>query len=555
MQESKLQKIPSKKLGFRYSKSLIFPYNSKQQKFFEESQNPSNNNSNSLAKNKENTSNKKRLLMVQKIDIKDQKNSFYKEGISDIFNDENLFFSDKYKDKKIIVGKNQSNISNKSKFEVNFIIKKNLGNFNKKRFLKSFSIKNKVSSSFKKRNNNILIEPNMMNVDSENNNSNYSIGSINSRYESFGKSFNMYGKRSSFFFGRKNYISDGELKIIYKNFLDLEKENKKKGIKSIKLNEKKNNSNKTQIIKDINNKIYKKLFKHKNNSNIDKVINSRLNLQEKILNKFQVTNRQNQNIIDKIIKNTSKDSNDILLMNQLDDYRIKMEKIDEEQKLKKDNNYNKTLYWLSSLRNYPKNREENIINNNSNNNTSNNNNDTIFPTIHRNKRKINQQKEDILDNYINNFHYSFGSNSNLYCDIESNISPLYAFILSDTLKSHEKIRKSHINNYYNSKIMLKDNLKKLKKNLSVPYLKKSIKINNNNNSQEMIKNLNVEGKRLIDCEMEISKKLEGPKKLIKLNYNDDETDTKYLAKSYLYDKYHFPKVVNNAFELHSNQDI
>ena len=552
MQESK-PKIPSKKYGFRYSKSLIFPYNSKQMRFFEDSQNPSNNNIKSLNKEKENSLKKKRLLMVQKINIKDQKNSFYKEGVSEIFNDENLFFSDKYKDKKVVVGRNQSNISNKAKFEVNFITKKNLGNFNKKRLLRSVSIRNKLTSSFKKRHNNALIDRNIMNVDYDNN-SNYSIGSINSKYESFRKSFNMYGKRSSFFFGRKNFISDSELKIIYKSFLDLEKENKKKEAKSTKINFK-NDINKTQQIKLINNnKMFKKLFKYKNNNSnrdIEKIIDSRLNLQEKILNKFQNVNKQSQNIIDKIIKNTSKNNNDILLMNQMDDYRVKIEKIDEEHKLKKENNYSKALFWLSSLRNYPKNSDEDKI---SNNNSSNNNinKNTSFPIIYKNKRKMNQQKEDILDNYMNNYHYSFGSNSNLYCDIESNISPLYAFILSDTLKSNEKIRNSHINDYYNSKILSKENLKKLKKNSSVSYLKKNI---NMNNSQEIIKILNIEGKRLIDCEMDISKKLEGRKRLIKLNYNDDETDTKYLAKSYVYDKYHFPKVVNNAFELHSNQEI
>ena len=552
MQESK-PKIPSKKYGFRYSKSLIFPYNGKQMRFFEDSQNPSNNNIKSLNKEKENSLKKKRLLMVEKINIKDQKNSFYKEGVSEIFNDENLFFSDKYKDKKVVVGRNQSNISNKAKFEVNFITKKNLGNFNKKRLLRSVSIRNKLTSSFKKRHNNALIDRNIMNVDYDNN-SNYSIGSISSKYESFRKSFNMYGKRSSFFFGRKNFISDSELKIIYKSFLDLEKENKKKEAKSTKINFK-NDINKTQQIKLINNnKMFKKLFKYKNNNSnrdIEKIIDSRLNLQEKILNKFQNINKQSQNIIDKIIKNTSKNSNDILLMNQMDDYRVKIEKIDEEHKLKKENNYSKALFWLSSLRNYPKNSDEDKI---SNNNSSNNNinKDTSFPIIYKNKRKMNQQKEDILDNYMNNYHYSFGSNSNLYCDIESNISPLYAFILSDTLKSNEKIRNSHINDYYNSKILTKENLKKLKKNSSVSYLKKNI---NMNNSQEIIKILNIEGKRLIDCEMDISKKLEGRKRLIKLNYNDDETDTKYLAKSYVYDKYHFPKVVNNAFELHSNQEI
>ena len=87
----------------------------------------------------------------------------------------------------------------------------------------------------------------------------------------------------------------------------------------------------------------------------------------------------------------------------------------------------------------------------------------------------------------------------------------------------------------------------------MPSLSKTININNN--SQHILKNLNIEGKRLIDYEIEMSKKLEGKKRLIKLNYNDDETDTKYLAKSYLLDNFHFPKNVKNAFELHSNPDM
>ena len=554
-----------KKKALRYSKSLIFPYNSKQYKPFEEPNNNVQNNNNSLL-NKDNSPKKKHLLILQKINIKDKKNNFYKEGVKDIFNDENLFFSDKYKDKKVIVGRNQSTIKDKSKYEINFVLKKNLGNFNKKRLFKSTTIKNHLFSKFRKdelgnslrkKIKSEIIDKNIINAEYENN-SNYSVCSINSKYENMRKSYNIYGKRASFFFTGNNYISDGELKIIYKNFLEKEKENKQKEIKEIKINDINNNNDKDtnnnkiqnikEKIKDINNKLYKKIYKNKIKTNIDKEINARLKLQEKILNKFQITNKQNQKIISKIIKNTSKDSNDILLMNQLDEFRIKMEKIDEEQKLKKKNNSNKTMYWISSLRNYPKNNDEDKTSTHFNYN-SNYNNTAILPIIHKSKRNINEPKEDILDNYINNFQYSFGSNSNLYCDIESNISPLYAFILSDTLKSNEKIRNSHIDDCCCSK----NSFRNFKKNFSMPSLSKTININNN--SQHILKNLNIEGKRLIDYEIEMSKKLEGKKRLVKLNYNDDETDTKYLAKSYLLDNFHFPKNVKNAFELHSNPDM
>ena len=106
---------------------------------------------------------------------------------------------------------------------------------------------------------------------------------------------------------------------------------------------------KNNMIKDINNKLFKKIYR----STIDKEIKSRLHLQEKILNKFHNHNKENQKIINKILKKTSKDNNDILLMNTIDDYRIKMEKIDEDRTINQNNNYNKTIYWLSSLRNYP----------------------------------------------------------------------------------------------------------------------------------------------------------------------------------------------------------
>ena len=259
-EQNPLQKS-SKKKALRYSKSLIFPYNSKQYKPFEEPNNNVQNNNNSLL-NKDNSPKKKHLLILQKINIKDKKNNFYKEGVKDIFNDENLFFSDKYKDKKVIVGRNQSTIKDKSKYVINFVLKKNLGNFNKKRLFKSTTLKNHIFSKFRrdelgnslrKKIKSDIIDKNIINAEYENN-SNYSVCSINSKYENMRKSYNMYGKRASFFFTGNNYISDGELKIIYKNFLEKEKENKQKEIKEIKINDinnnndKDTNNNKIQII-------------------------------------------------------------------------------------------------------------------------------------------------------------------------------------------------------------------------------------------------------------------------------------------------------------------
>ena len=529
--------------NIRKSTSLIFPYNNKiHERIWEGSENNTNINKN-IGNNKNNILNKidrkeNHLLILHKINIKDKKYKFYKKGVEDIFNDENLFLNDKYMNNRVIVGRNKS-----SKFKPNYISnlhsKKNLGSYNKFRYYLTSSIKNnllgknkrnELSKSIKRKN---LIDKNLINTYDYPDNNNYSICSSNSRCDNLRKSLNIFGKRSSIFFTGQNLISDHELKMVYQQFLEREKDNKKKEL---------NNKDKENTNKNINKNIGK--------STINKEIKSRLNLQEKILNKYKFTNKENQKLINKILKHTSKNNNDILLMNQIDDYRYKMEKIDEDKRMNQDSIYNNTIYWLSSLGNYSNNKikkgEEGKMTNNSNNST--------FPSIYSYMRKTNNNsKEAIYDNYINNFQYSFGSNSTLYCDLESSIPPLYAFILSDNLKNNEKIRNTHIdNNYYlNNKNNSFINYK-LKKNISVPSLNNQFNIKEKNN----IKDLNVEGKRLIDLEIEMSKNLEGKKKrLIKANYNDDETDTKTFAYSTVSDIFNFPKAVKNALELHSNKDI
>ena len=531
--------------NIRKSTSLIFPYNNKiHERILEGSENNTNINKN-IDNNKNKILNKidkkeNHLLILHKINIKDKKYKFYRKGVKDIFNDENLFLNDKYMNNRVIVGRNKS-----SKFKPNYISnlhsKKNLGSYNKFRYYLTSSIKNnllgknkrnELSKSIKRKN---LIDKNLINTYDYPDNNNYSICSSNSRCDNLRKSLNIFGKRSSIFFTGQNLISDHELKMIYQQFLEREKDNKKKEL---------NNKDKENTNKNINKNIDK--------STINKEIKSRLNLQEKILNKYKFSNKENQKLINKILKHTSKNNNDILLMNQIDDYRYKMEKIDEDKRMNQDSIYNNTIYWLSSLGNYSNNKikkgEEGKMTNNRNNST--------FPSIYSYMRKTNNNnnsKEAIYENYINNFQYSFGSNSTLYCDLESSIPPLYAFILSDNLKNNEKIRNTHIdNNYYlNNKNNSFINYK-LKKNISVPSLNNQFNIKEKNN----IKDLNVEGKRLIDLEIEMSKNLEGKKKrLIKANYNDDETDTKTFAYSTVSDIFNFPKAVKNALELHSNKDI
>jgi hypothetical protein len=286
---------------------------------------------------------------------------------------------------RVIVGRNKSS-KFKPKYISNLHSKKNLGSFNKFRYYLASSIKNnllgknkrnELSKSIKRKN---LIDKNLINTYDYPDNNNYSICSSNSRCDNLRKSLNIFGKRSSIFFTGQNLISDHELKMVYQQFLEREKDNKKKEL-----------NNKDKENKNINKNICK--------STINKEIKSRLNLQEKILNKYKFTNKENQKLINKILKHTSKNNNDILLMNQIDDYRYKMEKIDEDKRMNQDSIYNNTIYWLSSLGNYSNNKikkgEEGKMTNNINNST--------FPSIYSYMRKTNNNsKEAIYDNYINN---------------------------------------------------------------------------------------------------------------------------------------------------------
>ena len=484
----------------RYSKSLVSSLNKNNSKdLFNNNTNISNYYSPS---NSVNNKNEKHLLIAHKINIKDKKNNYFKEGINEIFNDKNIFLNDKYKNNKVIIGRNKSKIlkSKELSDNINNIANYKFSTYNKQRFNKSTNMKSSstkrlkfddLSKSFRKKN---VIDKNLIkpyDLQENNNNSFYSNNGIN-QYDSIGKTFNMYGKRTGFFFSGVNHITDGELKIIYQKFLDIAKNNKKKE----KLKSK--NKEKSRIIynniiseknKDIN-------FKTISKTTIDKEMNARLYLQEKILNKLKEENKENQKLTEKIKKHISKDNNN-LLMNQVDKYRVKIEKIDEENKINNDYNYYKTIQWMSSLRNYTKNivKNKNILKN------------ATLPAIYKNS---NKSKDDIYNNYLNNLQYSFGNNSNLICDIDSSISPLHAFILSDNLKNNEKITNTHIDDNYNfnNNSISNDNSTKLIKNFSVPSLKNKKFLYQNS----VGKDLNIEGIKLLDYEIEMSRKMYGKRK-------------------------------------------
>ena len=147
------------------------------------------------------------------------------------------------------------------------------------------------------------------------------------------------------------------------------------------------------------------------------------------------------------------------------------------------------------------------------NNSQEKNNENELHTFNNNSINFNKtiNREQILDNYINKLQYSFGNNSNLYSDIESNIRPLYALIIPQDNKNKEIIK--------------------------------------NNNSLPIII-----GKSLLDYEINISKYLEGKKKkIIEKKYQEDEIKPLIFIDSKGMEKYHIPRSVTNAFDLHLNK--
>ena len=408
----------------------------------------SNTSSDIIKSISDNHGNKKHLLIAHKINIKEKKNNYLKEGINEIFNDKNIYFNDKYKNIRIIVGRNKSKILKSKEISEN---PNNLLNYkfniNKHRFRKSnseignFSNKilkfDEISKSFSSK---ALIDNNIIKA-SELKEMNNKTG-FNNKNDTIGKNFNLYGKRSNIYYSNINNITDGELKIIYRKFFNIAEKNKK--IEILKKIPNKNTNDRKNMLKSISMTSVR---------SIDKEMKSRLHLQEKILNKFKMEYKANHKLKQKIMKYTSKE-NDNLLMNQVDKYRNRIEKIEEDNKVNNEYNYFKTIRWISSLRNYSKgkirNDEEDINKNNS---------AFSLPVI--SNKNANKSKSKDKDG-IYNPQCSFGNNSNLHCDIDSHISPLYALILSDSIKTNEKITNTHIDDLDNksSSIELSSKLKK-----------------------------------------------------------------------------------------------
>ena len=393
---------------------------------------------------------KKHLYVAHKINLKLNENNFFKKGIKDIFTNEKNYFSEKY---------------------LNSTIK--LGNYDKRYSSpQSNTLSDKINIT-KMKSNNISYIKNLYNKNKLNDSYINSIfNKINNK-----KHFNTFIKRPSIYYSNINNITDAELKIIFQKYKIIEENNKK-------------SRNKSDIYFNENE------------------INKRISLQEQILNEYKNHKKMSENLSIKLQKRANKLCEEDVLINQIDNYRYFLQKINK--KISHNDNHNKFIAWLSSLRKYQKEKDvKNLDDINNKNNKSD---------------KVINKKEDILTNYINKYQYSFGNKSELYLDLESNITPLYPLILSQNLRNNEIIENTHI-----------DDIKSLKKNKSISYFN----------------NLNIEGKNLLNCEIDITKKLEGKKKyLIKNNYNDDEIKPLIFSKFNKIQYNKIPKAITNTINLH-----
>ena len=422
--------------------------------------------------------NLKNYLVVHKINIKDNTNTFYKKALNDVFFDKKYYFTNEYFNHKIKIGSLKNLALPREKTN-------RIKDFSTNKYRKLSTSDNPFKYLYAK--NKIL--------DSTNE-------SILSKYD-FQRQINKkLLKRPSFLISGKEYITDGELKLLYQRY-----KNKKKNIKS-----------KMTFRNDKNNLLDNNTFYCTSMKN---EINNRLFLQEKILNNYKKYKKLNHYLTNKIKKVTKK-TNENILINKINTERKKNE---GNNLTSNDNGYNvyhrKIIQWLSNLRSYNnKNNSENKNNKIIDNARNDNLNKNYF-----NKTMINSNSEKFKNNYINKYNYSFGNDKNLYSDIESKIAPLFALVIPENLKSEQIIKNSFIDDIDNESM--------------------------NKNDRNREEKLMIEGKNLLDYEIELSKELEGKKKyFIKNNNKEDDIKPLNFSKKYVDYKYNIPKTVKNALNSH-----
>lgn len=312
----------------------------------------------------------KSLLLLKKLNIKDNKNKYYIKAMNNLFYNPKNFLNNKYEGKEVIIGKkNPKNKGIKELYEYYYRQNKRRKSASNKNELKSLNIFQKALTKSKNKQQQSLLEDTTTNK---------TFMKINIAKET------------------KNYsVSDNELKLIYKEMTEREEKNR---IKNIKLfSSPKKILNQTQRI------------------GIDRM----LKLQEKILNIKNKRNKINQIISDKIIGCTFKARNKILMNQKKDLIILKGKTLDKELTKFKSS----TISFSDIMKNwiYKFRKNENAENKNKmftpQEYIYNNNGDNSFQCNKNNIRKLFLQKNfnELNDDNSNSNYDLNSSNNNLLC--------------------------------------------------------------------------------------------------------------------------------------------
>ena len=422
-----------------------------------------------------------RYLLVKKINIKDKTNKYYSKAMTKIFNDVNKFLEQNYEGKKIIVGKECS--SKGLKELKDYFFHKNI----KRRTLR----KNELKSSIIFFNQSLRAKNSKLYLDQTKNNSIETLNSI----------INKFPKKD---YITKYPLSDNELKKIFQEGAEREKQSKNKKIEffdeSSRVNELNNNKKKNKV------KSAKNIIKTERMN-----LNNMLHLQEKILKDNIIKDKINKKIINKLMSAVLKEKSKLLMNNKKELLIIK-----NKEENKEINNYKKSIKgdmvmknWLSELR----------LNN-------------------KDKKKININKKEIIY-YNKNINSSIDTNDKYNnININSNKLKIKRPSLFKKYKKKEKI-------YAYNKL----------KSISVDNAD-SKRLNNNNKNETMNPNLYntlyIKGKNLLDHEIKISKELFGKKKkIIQYSYNPEEISNILFSKSKSLNNVTTPKAIINSIEIHN----
>ena len=245
----------------------------------------------------------KRNLLIHKISTNDPKYiHLYKQGMNSVFYNPDTFFSNKFNNNEVIVGKKTEllPINNSLNTNSNCV------------FTKQSTRKNMCHSSTKS----------IHRMCSLKSYKSYGLNTSNLSKYKFSDNREVYSNH--------RFIEDSELKKIYDDFRSLQQKNKKL----------KTSTSTQDILEDT----------ETTNSNVKQSIEHIFNSQEKTLNSYKRQTQQNKRIMHRISQQTNKHITD-LTMNQSNCYRMKKEiKSDLLDKINKRNKIFTTHDWEIGLR-------------------------------------------------------------------------------------------------------------------------------------------------------------------------------------------------------------